>query len=316
MSGAPDFLLIGAAKSGTTALYRALRAHPQIFMPENKEPHFFAFPPGPLSLGGPRDPERHSQTITDWREYLKLFAHRRPGQLAGEASTYYLCSPTAPRRILEALPDVRLLVILREPARRAYANYLHLVRQGFETADSFEDALAQEPARRAAGWDYFWRYRELGYYHRQLARYFELFPHDRIRIVLYDRFRDDPSSTLRSVYAFLGVDPEFVSDESRWVNRSGVPRSRALHHLIASPPTPLRRWARWWLPAEARHRLAEAIAGLNLRLPALPEATLRELRRSYRQDLQSLEHLTGMDLALWLDDERGEPPGASTRRTR
>jgi len=302
MSDGPHFLLVGAAKSGTTALYHALRAHPQVFMPDNKEPHFFAFPPGPLSFGGPRDHERHGRTITDPTAYARLFAGRRADQIAGEASTYYLYSPIAPARIRESLPDVRLVAILREPARRAFANYLHLVRQGFETAATFEEGLAREPGRIRAGWDFFWRYRDMGFYHRQLTRYFEVFGRDRILVTFHDDFQKDPARLVRAVYTFLGVDPSFTPDLSRRVNRSGVPKSRRLQQLLATPPPPVRRLARRWLSADRRGRLAEFVGRLNLSRPDLPETTLARLRRDYEADIVALEQLLGVDLSGWRHD--------------
>jgi hypothetical protein len=306
--GGPDFLLIGAAKSGTTALYRALRDHPQIFMPHNKEPHFFAFPAGPLSVGGPRDRERHGRTITDQEAYETLFAARRPDQIAGEASTYHLCSPIAATRIRDALPRVRLLAILREPAARAFANYLHLVRQGFETAATFEEALDLEPARIAAGWDFFWRYRDLGYYHRQLARYYDLFERDRIKVMLYDDFQRDPAGVVRGIFSFLGVDESFTPELSRRFNRSGIPRSRRVQTWLAAPPRGIRALARRWLTSDQRLMVAEAIGGLNLRRPAPEPAAMQDLRRGYRGDLEALERLTGIDLSIWLRQERESVP--------
>jgi hypothetical protein len=300
VTGGPDFLLIGAAKSGTTALYHALRAHPDIFMPDNKEPHYFAFPEGPLSFGGPRDHERHRRTITNRQAYLDLFAPRRPAQIAGEASTYYLYSPLAPARIRDAAPRARIVAILREPAERAFANYLHLARQGFETAPTFADALAREPARIAAGWDFFWRYRDMGFYHRQLSRYFDCFERDRMAVVLYDDFRRDPGGVVRRLYGFLEVDPSFVPDLARWFNRSGVPTSRRFQRFLTSPPPWIRRWARRWLTAEQRQRLGEGLSRANLRRPDRPTADLDALRLDYRADLEDLERLAGLDLSGWL----------------
>jgi hypothetical protein len=237
--------------------------------------------------------------VTDGTAYQALFAGRRQDQLAGEASTSYLCSPLAPARIHEARPDVRLLAILREPARRAWANYLHMVRQGFETAPTFDAGLAEEPARTAAGWDFFWRYRELGFYHRQLSRYFALFDPARIHVLLHDDLEHDAAATVRSAYAFLGVDPTFVPDLSRRVNRSGLPRIGPLERMLASPPPVFRRWARAWLSADRRHRIAEAISGLNLRRPAEPHVSLRRLRADYEPDVRALERLIGLDLSRW-----------------
>jgi hypothetical protein len=299
----PHFLVIGAAKSGTTALYHALRAHPDLYMPENKEPQFFAFPEGPLTFRGPHDAHRHRRTVTDWAAYQRLFDDCRGHQRAGEASTHYLYSAIAPGRIRERLPDVRLIAILREPARRAYANYLHLVRQGFETAPTFAAGLALEEERREAGWDVFWRYRDLSRYAAQVERYQAAFARDRLCVMLHDDLLADPGAVMRSLYGFLGVDPDFVPDLSRRANQSGVPRWRWLQRRLADPPPVVRRWARRWLSADRRSRIAEGVITANLRSPVPPAGTLRALRREFESEVEALERLLGRNLSHWK-----EPP--------
>jgi hypothetical protein len=284
-----------------------LRTHPGIFMPENKEPHFFAFPEGAMSFATSRDAYRHRLTITDWTAYQRLFDGCRRDQKAGEASTHYLYSAIAPRRIHDRLPDVRLIAILREPARRAYANYLHLVRQGFETAATFEEGLAREQARLEAGWDTFWRYRGLGRYAGQVERYLAVFDRSQLRVVLHDDLVRDPAGVVRSLYTFLDVDPDFVPDLDRRVNRSGVPRWRWIQSLMADPPPVVRQWARRWLSADRRSRIAEGISAINNRAPEPPEATLRALRREFHPDVESLERLLGRDLSAWKEREVESP---------
>src|ERR1700726_956517 len=109
-SGLPDFYIVGSAKSGTTALYEMLRRHPQIFMPDSKEPWFFATE---LQEHTPPRPEGTPRTLEEYRAW---FNGAQPGQLIGEASVLYLWSRTAARAIAEVRPDARIIAILREPA--------------------------------------------------------------------------------------------------------------------------------------------------------------------------------------------------------
>src|SRR3954453_7776787 len=139
----PDFFIVGHAKSGTTALYEMLRRHPQIFMPEEKEPWFFAddmrarFTP-PMAGSPP-------QTLD---EYLELFADASPRQSAGEASSSYLWSRTAAANIAAVAPEARIIAILREPSSFLRSLHLQLLQTHVESEKSLRKALALEGARR------------------------------------------------------------------------------------------------------------------------------------------------------------------------
>src|SRR5271166_1372233 len=130
----PDFFIVGHAKCGTTALYEMLRRHPRIFMPDSKEPMFFARNPDapPLVPGRPSFEQtgRRRETLED---YMSLFAPARPGQLAGEASTFYLWSAAAPARIARAQPQARIIAILREPASFLHSLHMQMLQNQAET---------------------------------------------------------------------------------------------------------------------------------------------------------------------------------------
>ena len=144
----PNFLLIGAGKSGTTAIYRYLQAHPQIYMSALKEPQFFAIAGQPIS-DFPDLRGYEQEVVTDLQSYEQLFA-RFAGEVAiGEASTWYLYNPQALDRIQQSLPNVKLIAILRHPVERAYSHFLFNRGIGREPLSSFETALAVEPERIA-----------------------------------------------------------------------------------------------------------------------------------------------------------------------
>jgi len=127
----PNFLIIGAAKSGTTSLYHALKQHPKIFMSPVKEPNFFALEGGELNYPqGTVDPRYLAQCITTKEEYNQQFEGVSNEIAVGEASPIYLYHPQAPVRIKNCLPNVKIIVILRNPIERAYSNFLHHIREG------------------------------------------------------------------------------------------------------------------------------------------------------------------------------------------
>src|SRR5918998_2242905 len=125
----PNFLLIGAMKAGTTAFYQLLDKHPQVYMSPNKEPNFFAFEGEKLDFRAPSDIEglnRHA--VTEIEEYQALFDGVSGEKAIGEASHWYMYKPEASGRIKHHLPEAKLIAVLRDPAERAYSEFLHFVR--------------------------------------------------------------------------------------------------------------------------------------------------------------------------------------------
>ena len=196
----PNFLIIGAARSGTTSVYSALQAHPDVYLPVNKrpEPHFF-LKEAEFAKGLPYYEQRY---FADWN-----------GQRAvGEASTSYLFGADVPRRIHAALPEAKLICILRNPIDRAFSGYWHSVVSGLEPL-SFEEAIAREDDRKreldgtALGEIAPFAYVERGLYHRQLQGWFKVFDRSRMRIMIFDDLLREPKQSMSGVAQFLEIDP-------------------------------------------------------------------------------------------------------------
>ncbi len=285
----PSFLVVGAAKGGTTSVYRWLVAHPQIFMSRPKEPHYFTFVESAYRAEG---------MVTTWDEYVRLFRDAGEAQAIGEASTSYLWSPEAPARIKAALPRVKLIAVLRHPADRAYSAYLHAVREGGESLD-FASALAAEPDRVAQGWPPgLWLYRDMGFYARQLRRYLDLFPRDQILVLLHDDLVGAPDALMHEVFRFIGVDDTFEPDVSVTHNPARLSRSSTVERIVdLGTRTPLRAL----VPRGPRNKLRAGLTALNRVQPAPLDPGLRlELTSVFRDDILELEELTGRDLSGWL----------------
>src|SRR3954452_17434204 len=120
----PNFLIVGAAKSGTTSLYYYLKQHPQVFVSPVKEPKFFAYEGEKVVYRGPGDAENNRRLVNNLADYRALFGGANGAKAIGEASPVYLYSPKACERIRHYLPDAKLFVILRDPAERAYPSFL------------------------------------------------------------------------------------------------------------------------------------------------------------------------------------------------
>jgi len=233
----PNFLILGAQKAGTTALFSYLRAHPQITGPPWKEISYF---------------DRHYARGTRW--YRGQFPlRRRP--LVGEASPSYVFHPLAPARVASLVPNARLIVLVRNPVDRAYSHYQHEVALGREPL-SFEDALEREDERlrgeaerMLADPSYFSRewwdhtYVARGRYAEQLERWLQLFPRERLLVVPTDDLAAEPAKTYARVLDFLGASPHTLESYPRVFERSYEP-----------------------MPPETRARLADYYAEPNARL--------------------------------------------------
>jgi hypothetical protein len=290
LTGAIDFLLIGAEKSGTTWLADMLRQHPQVYVPAVKELFYF----NERFLESPELHNFNFDQPLDW--YLSHFRAAAPGQLRGEASPAYLCDPIAPRRIFDFNPRLQLLAALRHPVERAFSQYLFYIQRGVLGNIPFEDALLLRPDLI-----------ERGRYAAQLERYYALFPASQIGIFFYDDLTADSRRFLQSVQSFLGVPAFIPADIAVRANVTGAPRFPWLNRLIARVRYPLRKYNPPWLIRLIRR---SGLADLQERLrlytrpldekPALSPQTRARLCAAFAADVEKLAAMTQRDLKGWL----------------
>jgi len=293
----PNFLVIGAAKSGTTSLYEYLRQHPQVYMSPRKETHFLIY-----ECKMPRACDVGPDPVKTWDEYHAQFAGVTNEIAIGEASPGYLCDPDVPRQVERLLPGARVIAILRNPVDRAYSSFTKAIALGEEPLRSFGDAIPLEAVHEEDPWEGGRRYLRQGLYHQQLSRYFETLDPARIKVVLFDDLERDAVSVMREIYAFLGVDAGFRPNVEQRHNQTVMPRSRRLD-LILRRPSGLRRMLRAMLPAaiweKARARVERIKSWNTGSVPEMTPAVRRQLIEFYREDIQKLGILIGRDLSHW-----------------
>jgi hypothetical protein len=299
----PDFLIIGAPKAGTTALHTALTQHPDAFLTRPKEPKYWLCDDAPPPhWNGPGD--RHSQQEWIWRasEYAALFEPARPGQVRGESTPFYLWSRGAHRRIGEALPDVRLIAVVRDPVDRAYSNWMHLWSDGLEPVGDFRRAFDLQDERARRGHAPFWRYRELGLYGEQLEHLLDHVPRERVLVLRYRDLVDTPGEAVDRACRFLGIREGLVSSIPRDNARSyAVPgwRTRTLGPVVRGGAAlaqfvPPQVWRRASVPLVAR------LSGADTRRPRLSEEQRSEMVQVFADDIALLSRLTDEDFTDWL----------------
>jgi len=311
----PNFFLVGAAKAGTTSLYNYLAQHPQIFMSPIKEPHFLAdeiraeyfadehrekialweaelrvYLRGPMSERFPSGP------VADWQDYLKLFRGAGECRAIGEASPCYLWSKTAPRNMATRFPGAKIIVMLRNPVERAFAQHLHTLSVA-KAPMSFSEHVDMALGSTSPKIGEFYPFLEFGFYGQQLRRYCDWFPGERIRVFLYENYLRDPSGLLLEIFRFLDVDETFVPDMSERHMQSRVPRWFGVRQW-------LRRSGLWQsasqrLGADLRRTLRPMVfrprAGM-----ALDTADRARMVEFYRAEILDLASLLEMDLSSWL----------------
>ncbi len=306
----PDFFIVGHAKSGTTALYEMLKRHPQIYMPEGKEPWFFS---SDMALRFQR--RRVGRPPETLEDYMSLFADARPGQLVGEASSSYLWSRTAAAAIAQVRPDARIIALLREPASFLRSLHLQLLQNHVEAEQDLRKAISLEQARREgkrvprrSHRPQLLQYADHVRYVEQLRRYHELFGPEQVLVLIYEDFRRDNEATVRAVLRFLELDDTHPIEVMK-VNPTIRMRSQQLDDLVHSVSvgrSPIARAAKAVVkgltPAGAARKLLRATQRhVVYGDPAPPdEEFMLELRRRFKGEVVALSEYLDRDLvALW-----------------
>lgn len=291
----PTFAIAGAARAGSTAVAEALRAHPDVFVTQPKEPHYLALGGRPAAFTGPGDNTHINRlAVTDREAYLALFAEAGSAKARGDASVSTLYYPEhSIATINELNPQLRTVVILREPVSRAFSSYQYLRVRGFEPVPDFLDAVAQEPQRREQGWHHLWHYTAMSTYADDLEAFLTAFG-DQVGVWFYDDLDTQPAETVRDITAFVGADPAVADGGVQRVNSSGKPRSGLLQSAVqwGGRHATLRSALKAVVPFGVRER----IRGANLQRSAPTDAEVAALRPVFAKDLARLEELLGRPL--------------------
>jgi hypothetical protein len=283
----PNFMIIGVAKAGTTSLHRYLDQHPQVFMCPMKGTNFFGYEDARAwkwTDEGEPPLLQHFQVKT-LAAYEAAFAGATNEIAIGEASPQYFRCPTAARRIYECLPQVKLVASLRNPADRAFSGFLMRTRRGEAVKSIYEELTPAASHVRE------------GFYYERMKRYFDLFPREQIKIILFEEFKRDATKVVVDLFDFLGVDTHFAPDTSTKHNPAGVPKNRFLNRLFFNPT--LIRTAKTLFP-ERVQQLVKHVRQQNLQTPPKLPADLRaKLLEHYHTDILKLELLLDKDLSIW-----------------
>jgi hypothetical protein len=297
----PNFLVIGVEKAGTTALYYALSQHPQIYMSPVKEPCFFAFENQNLHYQGPGDDWINMNAVPVLKDYQALFDGRKNEVAVGEASTYYMMSGLdSAASIMRHIPDVKLILVLRQPVERAYSAFTAMVSYGREKLRDFPQAIASGKTRWQNHWEPAWRYFENSFYASQLLKYFTYFDKAQTRIYLYEDWNLSPLAVLQDIFTFLEVDTKYLPDKTTRHNVSNYPLNDKLFKFLTSPNR-MKSLGKLLLPQKVRKFAKQKLIYRNWTVPpVLDTQTRSHLIERYRPDILQVQDIIGRNLQSWL----------------
>lgn len=295
----PDFFIIGAPKSGTTAMAGYLGDHEKIHFCEPKEPCFF-------STDFPRQ-----MLVQEEADYLDLFADAAGGCSAvGEGSVWYLYSRAALQNLRAYDPGARIIVMLRNPVEQVYSMHQELYHRRYETEADFAKAWALQDSRKAGQGipkyckeAAFLQYGQIASYADQVERLYGIFPREQVRIILFDDFKSDTRKTYRELLAFLGV-PDDGREEFRPALESRRHRLHWLGAFLINQPD-------WLVRVKSRVKALIGVEQLGVRdmvakvntvkqkRAPLPPELQQELKDYFRADVERLSQILGRDLSGW-----------------
>jgi len=297
----PNFLVVGAAKSGTTSLYYYLLQHPEIGMSSKKEGKFFSQMPD--KFNGPGDHLVKESLTRTFDDYKKLYAHITNEKAIGDVSPDYLYfyENSIPNIKYFLKPEPKIIIILRNPVGKTFSQYSHLVRDGRECL-SFEQALAEEKKRMEQGWEWTWYYQDTSFYYNQVKAYLDAFSNEKVKIILNDDLDTQPLSVIRDICIFLGVNENFMPDMSIKWNSTKSFRLNRLAKFLNDFNHPLKRLFRpVFLNTIGKNKTEDLVNYFKEKnRTGMKPDTKTYLSSLYKDNIIMLQELIKRDLSIWL----------------
>ena len=295
----PNFIISGFPKCGTTSLHYYLSEHPEIYMPDQKELHFFTNKIFSDENKGAGDAILAKTHIKNLKDYQKCFEKGKKYRIIGETSPSYINHPKLFAKINKTLSNPKIIVLIRDPIKRAYSNYLHLLREQRETL-SFDEALKQEEFRKTLKYADFWYYKFNSTYYKKISKAIDVFSD--VLIITQEELSQEPKQTIRRAYEFLGAEPEFNPKSlTKRYNPGGAYKKNIVTSIIFKPSLvknilkrafPVRPWMK---------DILNNISAMYKKSPEkINEKTQKYLINYFRKEVEEIKKL-GVDISKWND---------------
>ena len=295
----PTFYIVGAPKCGTTSVWAYLREHPQVFLPDLKEPNFFSIDSVPENRR-PKNKSARSKWFLrccgNQEEYNRIYQPGRGFPALGDASSTYLMDQNAARRIDEVCPDARIVIMLRDPILRAHSHYLANHNSKASYGVSFMQEIQEDLAMKDRGWWNAHLHVDLGMYCDQVRRYFDTFGRNNVLILLTEDLTKRPKEVLSELTQHLGIDqfPETIEFTGTVHNPYREPRAKGLYRILRSEVSLKLRDA--LLPESVKNRLRNSKLLYSFDKPELEDEPRRLLQEIFDPEIRCLEELLGREL--------------------
>jgi hypothetical protein len=304
----PNFIILGAGKSGTTTINYLINQHHDVFMSPVKEPNFFALE-GETKITGYDSEDPHGfyhypQSITNLKDYKLLFKDVKNEKIIGDCSNMYQYKTKAADNIKKYVPETKLLGVFRNPSERLFSRHQHLLRQNLSPTLDFTDCFTEG--------NLWWQKNDLiqeGFYYSHMKYYFDNFDHSKIKIMLYDDFRDNPTTFMKEVFDFLEIDNDFTPDYSMKLNVGGEIKNKFQDKFIGEQSV-IRKsiekffpsFVNWCRQNKTLLKFVYKLRNKNLKRVYLsPEIKKRLNDEIYGDEILKFSKLIGRDLSHWLE---------------
>tara|TARA_B100000780_G_scaffold161416_1_gene112791 strand:- start:181 stop:1083 length:903 start_codon:yes stop_codon:yes gene_type:complete len=293
----PNLLIVGAAKCGTTSLHNYLKQHPDIFMSKQKEPHFL--------INSDIGEDRIHKAITVLEDYEDMFKTDSIYKYKGESSVMYLAFPEfSIKNIKKYLdPDVKIIIMLRNPVERAFAGYLHNLRYNPSENLSFEEAFEKSEARYYQERDITpdTRYLHVGNYYSQVESFMSMF-NDNVLVIMYEDYVNDIDLCLANVFDFLDIDKISVDTSRRHMVGGWIFKRKFLRNLLI-PKNNFKSLIKSFLPnKKIRKAIKQKIMNMStVENPSISKDMHKKLTEYYRKDIDNLSKLLNKELNCWIN---------------
>ena len=298
----PDFLIVGAAKSGTTSLHYNLGDRDDVCFPKVKEPHFFAFYNDQPEF---KSPEKLPTVVSNIDAYVKLFKRKKENAIVGDASPSSLYYHHKAIKNIKALygedsKNIKIVIILRNPVDRAWSQYWHF-RKNSNEDKSFLEAIDKKTiqSRLEQNWNIFYDYIGFGMYSDQIKAYQEHF--NAVKVFLFEDLKNDPKTLMDDFCEFIEIEPQEIISQRQY-NPSGLPKKDLYGRLWklntgVKVLKPLKRI----LPYKFRKALSNRILEKALERQVMPDEIRRQLESIYKQEIEQLyDILKREEIKTWI----------------
>ena len=287
----PNFIIAGFPKCGTTSLHHYLNEHPQIFMPSQKELHFFTYEILSRFNNGPKDDIVKNTQIENSEKYLSFYENVKNEIAIGDASPSYINYPEQFLKIKKYLDNPKFIIVLRDPINRAYSNYLHLKREQRETL-TFKEAINRENNRIKNKYSDFWYYKFNSTYYDKIVKAKEVFKD--VLILTSEELHENHGATMKKVYKFLDVDCDFKSKQhSNKFNKGGYYKKNIFTKIIFQPSKFKNLIKKVIKPTPSlKILLAQVVSVFSVKTEEIDRETMLYLTKYFKEEVEKLKSLS------------------------